>query len=72
MRHVASKEDIPPEIVKGIATQESGEQLGTFSLWSQISNKEEPKISPDGGIGITRIPPNQTKKGYTEGGMNLK
>ncbi|MCR8926806.1 SH3 domain-containing protein, partial [Priestia megaterium] len=58
LTHAALEEGIPPEIVKGIATQESGEQIGTiakFDLWSQFSNEGEPKIAPDGGVGIMQI-----------------
>ncbi|OVE35326.1 hypothetical protein CCZ20_21085 [Priestia aryabhattai] len=58
LTHAALEEDVPPEIVKGVATQESGEQIGTiakFNLWSQFSNEGEPKIASDGGVGIMQI-----------------
>ncbi|MCM2532865.1 Ig-like domain-containing protein [Neobacillus pocheonensis] len=38
---------IPPEVVKAVATQESG--------WRQFDENGQPFISPDGGIGIMQI-----------------
>lgn len=46
--------NIPPEVVKAVATQESGAR-GDIRLWSQFDSKGEPIISEDGGIGIMQI-----------------
>ncbi|WP_316569104.1 transglycosylase SLT domain-containing protein [Neobacillus sp. YIM B06451] len=40
--------DVPPEVVKGVASQENG-------TWKQFKDNGEPVISPDGGIGIMQI-----------------
>jgi hypothetical protein len=43
----AIQADIPPEVVKAIAAQESG--------WKQFDSKGNPLVSDDGGIGIMQI-----------------
>ncbi|WP_409271317.1 transglycosylase SLT domain-containing protein [Neobacillus sp. SCS-31] len=40
--------DVPPEVVKGVASQENGK-------WKQFDADGEPVISGDGGIGIMQI-----------------
>lgn len=52
LTQAAIKAKIPPEVVKGIATQESGD-------WKQFDANGKPIISPDGGIGVMQIT-NQT------------
>lgn len=44
----AIKFDVPPEVVKGVASQENGS-------WKQFKDNGEPVISSDGGIGIMQI-----------------
>lgn len=43
----AIEADIPPEVVKAVASQESG--------WTQFNKKNEPNISSDDGIGIMQV-----------------
>ena len=47
LTNAAIEADIPPEVVKAVAYQESD--------WIQFNKKNEPKISPDGGIGIMQV-----------------
>lgn len=47
LTNAAIETDIPPEVVKAVAYQESD--------WSQFTKKNEPNISPDGGIGIMQV-----------------
>lgn len=47
LTNAAIEADIPPEIVKAVATQENG--------WKQFDEKGEPIISKDGGIGLMQI-----------------
>lgn len=48
LTEAALKEDIPPEVVKAVVTQESGE-------WKQFEGNGDPVVTPDGGIGIMQI-----------------
>ena len=48
----ALEHEIPPEVVKAIATQESGD-------WKQFDEEGEAIVSPDGGIGLMQLT-NQT------------
>ena len=48
----ALEADIPPEVVKAVAAQESG--------WNQFKMNGEPNISNDKGIGIMQITNQQT------------
>lgn len=50
----ALKAGIPPEIVKSVATKESGQ-------WKQFNSDGTPVITPDGGIGLMQI---TTTAGY--------
>lgn len=43
----ALEANIPPEVVKGVASQESG--------WMQFDKSGAPIISPDGGIGLMQV-----------------
>ncbi|QNF27363.1 MULTISPECIES: triple tyrosine motif-containing protein [Metabacillus] len=54
LTNAAINEDIPPEVVKAVVTQES-------SGWKQFENGE-PIISEDGGIGLMQI--TNTQEGY--------
>ncbi|MEH7483912.1 transglycosylase SLT domain-containing protein [Neobacillus drentensis] len=56
LTNAALNADIPPEVVKAIATQENGG-------WKQFDENGQPVISEDGGIGIMQIT-NQT--GYNQ------
>ncbi len=47
LTNAAISADIPPEIVKAVATQESG--------WKQFDENGKPIISEDGGIGLMQI-----------------
>jgi hypothetical protein len=47
LTNAALKENIPPEIIKAVATQENS--------WRQFNENGEPVISKDGGIGIMQI-----------------
>ncbi|WP_102345037.1 SH3 domain-containing protein [Bacillus sp. Marseille-P3661] len=47
LTEVALSYDVPPEIVKAIAEQESG--------WQHYTSQEVPLISDDGGIGIMQV-----------------
>lgn len=47
LTEAAIKHNIPPEVVKAVANQESG--------WRQFTDKGQPFISSDGGIGIMQI-----------------
>lgn len=48
LTNAALKHDVPPEIVKAVATQEE-------SGWKQFDDSGKPIISGDGGIGIMQI-----------------
>lgn len=48
LTNAAIKADIPPEVVKAVATQENGG-------WKQFEENGEPIISSDGGIGLMQI-----------------
>ncbi len=48
LTNAAIKADIPPEVVKAVATQENGS-------WKQFDENGEPIISGDGGIGLMQI-----------------
>ncbi|WP_110111823.1 S-layer homology domain-containing protein [Bacillus sp. CGMCC 1.16541] len=48
LTEAALKENIPPEVVKAVATQESGK-------WTQFNSDGTPVASDDGGIGIMQI-----------------
>ncbi|MDM5154335.1 Ig-like domain-containing protein [Bacillus sp. DX1.1] len=52
LTNAALEAKIPPEVVKAVATQESG--------WKQFDGNGQPIIAQDGGIGIMQIT-NQTK-----------
>ena len=47
LTNAAINADIPPEVVKAVATQENG--------WKQFDENGEPIISEDGGIGLMQI-----------------
>ncbi|HFJ9434320.1 serine protease [Bacillus thuringiensis] len=47
LTNAALKENVPPEVVKAVATQESG--------WKQFDENGQPIIAQDGGIGIMQI-----------------
>lgn len=47
LTNAALEANIPPEVVKAVATQENG--------WKQFNGKGEPVISSDGGIGLMQI-----------------
>lgn len=47
LTNAALEADIPPEVVKAVATQENG--------WRQFDKTGEPVISIDGGIGLMQI-----------------
>ena len=47
LTNAAIDADIPPEVVKAVATQENG--------WKQFDENGEPIISEDGGIGLMQI-----------------
>lgn len=47
LTNAAIEADIPPEVVKAVAYQESD--------WAQFNKKNEPNISLDGGIGIMQV-----------------
>ncbi len=47
LTEAAIRNDIPPEVVKAVAFEESG--------WRQFTDKGQPLISSDGGIGIMQI-----------------
>jgi len=46
--------NVPPEVVKAVATQESGARVN-IRIWSQFDNKGKPIIFEDGGIGIMQV-----------------
>lgn len=48
LTNVALDADIPPEVVKAVASKESGS-------WKQFNDKGEPIISADNGIGLMQI-----------------
>ena len=48
LTNAAIKADIPPEVVKAVATQENGS-------WKQFDENGKPIISSDGGIGLMQI-----------------
>ena len=48
LTNAAIQADIPPEVVKAVATQENGS-------WKQFKENGEPIISGDGGIGLMQI-----------------
>ena len=48
LTNAAIDADIPPEVVKAVATQENGG-------WKQFNENGEPIISGDGGIGLMQI-----------------
>ena len=48
LTNAAIKADIPPEVVKAVATQENGG-------WKQFDENGKPIISRDGGIGLMQI-----------------
>ncbi|KAB7706297.1 transglycosylase SLT domain-containing protein [Bacillus aerolatus] len=48
LTNAALEADIPPEVVKAVATQENGN-------WRQFNDKGETVISEDGGIGLMQI-----------------
>ncbi|HSU79241.1 MAG TPA: transglycosylase SLT domain-containing protein, partial [Candidatus Angelobacter sp.] len=47
LTNAALEEDIPPEVIKAVAAQESG--------WKQFDDNGQPYHSSDGGIGIMQI-----------------
>jgi Bacterial Ig domain/Choline-binding repeat/Transglycosylase SLT domain/Bacterial SH3 domain len=47
LTNAALEANIPPEVVKAVATQESG--------WTQFTSNGQPYISSDGGIGVMQI-----------------
>ncbi|WP_084374993.1 immunoglobulin-like domain-containing protein [Neobacillus soli] len=48
LTNAALAAEIPPEVVKAVATQENG-------TWEQFNKAGEPVISPDGGIGLMQL-----------------
>ncbi|MEH7094876.1 Ig-like domain-containing protein [Neobacillus vireti] len=48
LTNAALEANIPPEVVKAVATKESGG-------WRQFDDNGQPVISPDGGIGLMQI-----------------
>ncbi|MFP5109887.1 immunoglobulin-like domain-containing protein [Neobacillus sp. C211] len=48
LTNAAVEADIPPEVVKAVATQENGN-------WEQFDDAGEPVVSPDGGIGLMQL-----------------
>ncbi|GHI01102.1 immunoglobulin-like domain-containing protein [Neobacillus kokaensis] len=56
LTNAALKADIPPEVVKAVATQENGS-------WKQFNSKGDPIISYDGGIGLMQL---TNQNGYVE------
>ncbi|WP_274583181.1 transglycosylase SLT domain-containing protein [Priestia megaterium] len=54
LTNAALEADIPPEVVKAIATKESGATEDN-RIWSQFDNEGKPRISQDGGIGLMQI-----------------
>ncbi|MGE7758826.1 immunoglobulin-like domain-containing protein [Peribacillus sp. NPDC097895] len=53
----AIEAEIPPEVVKAVATQENGD-------WRQFNDDGKPIISGDGGIGLMQL---TNKTGYVQG-----
>ncbi|MFS0904276.1 transglycosylase SLT domain-containing protein [Priestia aryabhattai] len=54
LTNAALEADIPPEVVKAIATKESGATEDN-RIWSQFDNEGNPRVSQDGGIGLMQI-----------------
>ncbi|CAH0125250.1 Pesticidal crystal protein Cry22Aa [Peribacillus sp. Bi96] len=56
LTNAAIKAEIPPEVVKAVATQENGD-------WRQFNDDGKPIISADGGIGLMQL---TNKTGYDQ------
>ncbi|MDP1421021.1 DUF5011 domain-containing protein [Peribacillus simplex] len=56
LTNAAIQAEIPPEVVKAVATQENGD-------WRQFSDDGKPIISGDGGIGLMQL---TNKSGYDQ------
>ena len=56
LTEAAISADIPPEVVKAVATQENGS-------WEQFTAKGTPVVSADGGIGLMQL---TNKTGYDQ------
>ncbi|MGG0410704.1 immunoglobulin-like domain-containing protein [Peribacillus simplex] len=56
LTNAAIEAEIPPEVVKAVATQENGD-------WRQFSDDGKPIISGDGGIGLMQL---TNKSGYDQ------
>ncbi|QSX21714.1 transglycosylase SLT domain-containing protein [Priestia megaterium] len=54
LTNAALEANIPPEVVKAVATKESG-ATEESRIWSQFDNEGKPRISQDGGIGLMQI-----------------